>query len=93
MHACFKHNVEDFDTFMKELQKLNIPCDYSSMTVYRDADDPNHVAVMVFDVDQEQVTEFCNSQEFRNDLARVGAIGEPDMMFLHEIKTLAHAHH
>lgn len=81
------HRVADYAKWLKayeehepERRKATI----TSSTVWRDAEDPNHVYMLFECQDLEKVRQLGSTPEMRETARRAGVIGEPTSVFLNE---------
>lgn len=93
MKALFRLRVKDFNQFVAELDKLASSYDCSTVTTYRIHNNINEAVVVATDIDADEYEQFRNSVEFQDYVKRTGVIGEPEVLFLEEVKTVSPTHH
>jgi heme-degrading monooxygenase HmoA len=83
-----RHKVKDYDTWKAGYDdngSARKAAGCQGTVVYRNADDPSEV-VVVLDWDSlENAKQFASSPELREAMERAGVIDQPDMYFVNEV--------
>jgi heme-degrading monooxygenase HmoA len=83
-----QHTVEDFDKWKAAFDKhAKIRKDAGSKggTVYRNAEDPNHVTVVLKWDDADNARAFAGSAELREAMQQAGVTSAPTAFFLEKV--------
>lgn len=87
-YILVQHSVEDFDTWKSafdEHAKIRKAGGSKGGTVYRNAQDPNHVTVILKWDSADKARAFAGSDELREAMQRAGVTSAPSVFFLEKV--------
>lgn len=86
-HILVRFKVEDYDNWrsvFNELTPLRSSKGSKGGNIYRSADNPNEIVILLEWDSIENVRQYTQSDELRAAMERSGVIGPPDFVFLDE---------
>lgn len=94
MFAIVQHTVRDYDAWKPvfdehEATRAKYSC--KSHTVYRDADAPNDLTILLAYESRERAEELMHDPSLREAMERGGVISEPRITWLEEAETKSYA--
>ncbi len=85
-YVLVQHSVEDYDKWklVFDEQEIRQAGGSKGGFVFRNADDPNQITVLLEWDNMENARAFSGSDELRENMQRAGVTGQPDVYFLDE---------
>lgn len=94
MILIVQHTVRDYDAWKPVFdQHEGVRARYGCLghTIYRDADDPNNVTLLVRYESRERADEFMRDPSLREAMERGGVISEPRVSWVEEAEAASYA--
>ena len=92
VHVLGRVKVEDIDTFWRVFNTDGTPLRQSNGSqgaqVFKSAEDPNDVTILIEWESMAQAEEFLQDSRFREVIQRAGAIGRPEISYLEKVGEL-----
>lgn len=88
MNSIVHITVEDFDTWKAGFESMDQVRQSSGVTsakVYRSADNPNEIFIILEWLDGEKARSYHGSDVFKEALKRGGVIGSPDISYVDQV--------
>lgn len=90
-YALFRVEVEDYERWKPGFDEHSSSRRESGSKggrLFRNADDPNEVVILLEWDDLENARQFAQSEDLREAMQRYGVVGQPDIYFLEEVETV-----
>lgn len=87
-YVLVRHKVEDFETWKAGFDAHSKVRDTSGShggLLFRNAEDPSEVVILLKWEDMEQAHAFIGSDDLRETMGRLGVSDQPDVYFLDEV--------
>ena len=88
-YALFHTKVEDYEKWRPGFDEdISTRRESGSKggLLFRNADDPNEVVILLEWDDLENARQFAQSEDLREIMQRYGVVGQPDIYFLEEVE-------
>ena len=88
-YLLVRANVEDYETWKPGFDEHAATREENGSkggNLFRSADDPNEVVIILAWNDLEEARRFASSEDLREAMQRHGVVGQPDIYFLEEIE-------
>lgn len=88
-YMLVRHNVVDYENWkpiFEEHGSTRRESGSKGGLLFRNADDPNEVVILLEWDDLENARQFAQSEDLREIMQRYGVIGQPDIYFLEEVE-------
>jgi heme-degrading monooxygenase HmoA len=90
-YTLFRAKVEDYERWKPGFDEHSTSRRESGSKggrLFRNADDPNEVVILLEWDDFENARQFTQSEDLREAMQRHGVAGQPEIFFLEEVETV-----
>ena len=91
-YVLVRHKVADYAKFKSifdEHGAVRKASGFKGHHLFRNADDPNELVILLEGDDLEKARQFGQSEDLRQSMQQAGVIDQPDMYFLDEVERVS----